>query len=692
MNIHGLKSVAKTIRSLSADGVEAANSGHPGLPLGMAEFGAWLFAERLVHNPENSGWANRDRFVLSAGHGSMLMYSLLHLCGYQLPLKELKNFRQLHSLTPGHPEYGHTDGIETTTGPLGQGLANAVGMAMAAAHCAAVFNTERHSIINHFVYALMGDGCVMEGISTEAASLAGHVKLSKLIVFYDSNKISIEGSTNLAFSEDVGRKFDAMGWHVQHADAYSFSAMDSALNAAQAEARKTGGRPSLIILNSTIGKGAPNKEGSAGVHGSPLGDEEMRAFRKNMNIPNEPFHKLPGVDEFFAEKRREWTAREQDWNTLFDAWAADNPELYAKWQKWHADITSADLPTLPEYACGDSEATRVSSGATLQKLSAALGNLIGGSADLAPSNNTLIKAETDFSADNYGGRNLRFGVREHGMGAIVNGMILYGGLRPYAATFLVFSDYMRPAIRLAALMNLPVVYVFTHDSVFIGEDGPTHQPVEQICALRIIPNLHVLRPADAEETQEAWKHALLRRKGPVALILTRQKLEVYAKPPHWKEDFHRGAYIAFESSAARADAPSPTGAAVPAPAAASASAPAASANTIAIIATGSEVQLAITAGQAYADSQANTVVRVISMTCRKLFDAQNTAFRERLIPRGSAVFVVEAGIAMGWEGLASSRDHILSIDRFGMSAPGAMVAAELGLTSDRLLEMLKMRG
>lgn len=408
MDIQILETVAKTIRSLSADGVEAANSGHPGLPLGMAEFGAWLFAERLHHNPANSKWANRDRFVLSAGHGSMFIYSLLHLSGYRLPLEELKNFRQLNSLTPGHPEYGHTHGIETTTGPLGQGFANAVGMAMAAAHTAAKFNTSKHKIVDHFVYTLMGDGCMMEGISTEAASLAGHLKLGRLIAFYDSNKISIEGSTDLAFSENVGGKFKAMGWQVLEANAYDISAMDRALNSAGEDE----GRPSLIILHSVIGKGAPNKEGTAGVHGAPLGSEELSAFRKNIGLPDDAgneggFYKLPGVEEFFSKKRRIWAEQEKEWQGLFDVWASENPALHAEWQKWQEPIRAENLPALDLSEGGSSKtgmATRASSGLALQTLSATFANLIGGSADLAPSNNTLIKAETDFAAGNYGGR------------------------------------------------------------------------------------------------------------------------------------------------------------------------------------------------------------------------------------------------------------------------------------------------
>ena len=675
MDTQVLESVAKTIRSLSADGVETANSGHPGLPLGMAEFGAWLFAGRLNHNPANSGWVNRDRFILSAGHGSMLLYSLLHLCGYNLPIKELKNFRQLHSLTPGHPEYGHTDGVETTTGPLGQGFANAVGMAMAQAYTAAKFNTPAYKIINHFIYTLLGDGCMMEGISTEAASVAGHLKLGRLIAFYDSNKISIAGSTELAFSEDIGKKFQAMGWHVLDVDAYDIGAMDEALTQAQDE----GAKPSLIILRSIIGKGAPKKAGTAGIHGSPLGSEEMAAFRKNIGLPEEGFHKAPGVAEFFQQKRRKWAEQEKEWKLMFEAWAKANPALHAEWQKWQNPISATDLESLslPEYEVGGTQATRSSSGAALQILSAAFSNLIGGSADLAPSTNTLIKSENDFAADNYGGRNLRFGVREHAMAALASGMTLYGGLRVYTATFLVFSDYMRPGIRLAALMNLPVYYVFTHDSVFVGEDGPTHQPIEHLSALRAIPNLHLVRPGDPEESNVAWRYALRRQNGPTALVLTRQKLAVYAKPPGWEKDFHRGAYTVFETEEAEwLTGQNPE-------------------NLTVIIATGSEVNLAIEAAKAYAKSveEENSLptkaIRVLSMPCREAFYQQDARFKEAMIPSSARCFVVEAGVSLGWEGLASSKEHILSIDRFGLSAPAGEIAEELGLTSAKLLEMLE---
>ena len=670
--------IAKTIRALSVDAVEVANSGHPGLPLGMAEFGAWLFGERLSHNPANTKWVNRDRFILSAGHGSMLMYSLLHLSGYRLPLEEIKNFRQINSLTPGHPEYGHTDGVETTTGPLGQGFANAVGMAMGQAYTAAKFNTPKHEVISHYIYCLMGDGCMMEGISTEAASLAGHLQLNRLIAFYDSNHISIEGNTNLSFSEDVGGKFEALGWHVNTVDAYEIDAMDRALTEAQGEKTK----PSLIILRSIIGKGAPNKAGTAGVHGAALGKEEIAAFRKNIGLPEESFYIAPGVNEFFQSKRKEWAQQEYEWNKLFEAWAQTNPALYAEWQKWQSPVGVADLESLsfPAQETGATQATRSSSGAVLQVLSAAFGNFIGGSADLAPSNNTLIKAESDFSAHNYRGRNLRFGVREHAMAAVANGLTLYGGLRTYIATFLVFSDYMRPSIRLAALMNIPVNYVFTHDSVFVGEDGPTHQPVEHLCALRTIPNLHVLRPGDAEETNEAWKYALLRHDGPSALVLTRQNLAVYAKPPGWEKDFHRGAYLAFATEYASEQADS--------------------VDLTVIVATGSEVNLAIEAAKAYAASSATKkdgassgkgkqAVHVVSMPSREVFYRQDARFREALVPLSARVFVVEAGISLGWEGLASSAAHILSIDRFGLSAPGKKIAEVLGLTAAKLLEMME---
>ncbi len=660
MNIPALNSIAKTLRALSADAVEAANSGHPGLPLGMAEFGAWLYGEVMSHNPENPHWMNRDRFVLSAGHGSMFIYSLLHLSGYSLPLEELKAFRQLDSMTPGHPEYGHTPGVETTTGPLGQGFANAVGLAIAREFTAAKFNTKEHRIIDHAIYTLVGDGCLMEGISSEAASLAGHLRLGSLIAFYDSNRISIEGSTELAFTEDVGGRFESMGWQVIQADPYDYSSMSQALEGA----KKEGAKPSLIILPSVIGKGAPNKAGSHKVHGAPLGGDERAAFRKALGIPEDrDFYIADGVAEYFAQRRSQWKKDEEQWNALFAKWSNDNPELRKTWDSWHAGIDEADLDALelPALSPGESQASRASSGAVLQILAERFSNILGGSADLAPSNNSHIEAESDFGPTTRTGRNFHFGVREHAMGAVVNGMALYGGLRAYAATFLVFSDYMRPAIRLAAIMNLPVTYVFTHDSIYVGEDGPTHQPIEHVSVLRAIPNLDVLRPADAEETAEAWKYALKRKTGPTVLSLTRQGLQSFAKAKDWQEGFAKGAYTVFEKNAGNGV-------------------------LTVIVATGSEVGLALEAAERIAAD--GDAVRVVSMPGRDAFYRQDRQYRDALIPLDARVFVAEAGISMGWEGIASSQDHILAIDRFGLSAPGKKAAEALGLTAERLYSLI----
>jgi transketolase len=523
MNADGLTASALSVRALSMDAVQAANSGHPGLPMGCAEIGSLMYGEILKHAPHDPEWIDRDRFVLSAGHGSMLLYSLLHLSGYDLALDDIKKFRQIGSKCAGHPEYGLAPGVETTTGPLGAGFSNAVGMAIAETHLAEIFNTEQHTIIDHYTYALAGDGCLMEGISSEAASLAGHLGLGKLIVLYDSNSISIEGSTSLAFSENVAARFKAYGWQVLEGDAYDFQQMSQLIQKAQAETEK----PSLIILRSIIGKGSPNKAGTHGVHGAPLGEEEVIASRRELGIPeDQSFFVHPEARNYFKQKQPIWRQQYVEWEETFKAWANANPDLKDRWDTYMKPGFPQDID-FPGFGPGDAEATRKVSGAVLQKLADALPNLVGGSADLAPSNNSELENYGHYSREDRGGRNFHFGVREHAMGGITNGIALHGGLRPYAATFLVFSDYMRPAIRLAALMKLPVIYIFTHDSIYIGEDGPTHQPVEQLAALRAIPGLTVLRPGDPEETVEAWKIAVENQSGPTALVLTRQKVTTY---------------------------------------------------------------------------------------------------------------------------------------------------------------------
>ena len=652
MNKKGIEAAALSIRALSMDAVQAANSGHPGLPMGCAELGAVLYGDVLKHYPGDPSWIDRDRFVLSAGHGSAFLYSLLHLSGYGLTLDDLKNFRQMGSLTPGHPEYGHTIGVETTTGPLGAGFSNAVGMALAEAFLAAKFNTAEHTIIDHYTYALSGDGCMMEGITSESASLAGHLKLGKLIVFYDSNSITIEGGTSLAFSEDVAARFKAYGWHVQSGDMYDPEGVEGMIN----KAKSAEDQPSLIILKSVIGKGSPHKAGTSGIHGAPLGDEEIKETRRNLGIPeNESFYIAPGAKEFFDTKNSASSAEYKKWQETFLQWADRNPELK---KEWDAFFSAPDVSAVqwPSYSIGDSVATRKASGAAIKAASKVIGNLVGGSADLAPSNNTAMDFG-DFSAGNKAGRTLHFGVREHAMGGITNGIALHGGLVAFSATFLVFSDYMRPAMRLAALMKLPVVFIMTHDSVFVGEDGPTHQPVEHVSSLRMIPGMRVFRPADGEETNAAWEMALSAKDHPATLALTRQGLKVFKKADSsWEETIKMGAYIARDTDG-DPDA--------------------------VIVATGSEVNLALAAAE-----KSDKKVRVVSMMSRELFMEQSSSFRKSIIPDGVKTVVVEAGVRTGWEGIATSTDDILSIDTFGISAPYKDVVKHFGFTVENVLKML----
>lgn len=655
MNIKALEAVALSVRSLSMDGVQKANSGHPGLPMGVAEFGALLYGEILKHHPGDSKWFDRDRFVLSAGHGSMFLYSLLHLAGYKVGLDDLKEFRQLGSKTPGHPEYGWTDGVETTTGPLGAGFSNAVGMAIAESMLAAKFNTPKHTVIDHYTYALSGDGCMMEGITSEAASLAGHLGLSKLIVFYDSNKITIEGPTELAFTEDVGARFEAYGWQVLKGDAYDIAGMADLAAKAKAETKK----PSLIILTSTIGKGSPNKAGSHDVHGAPLGADEIVATRKNLGIPDgKEFYIHPDALTYFKERRVVGERAYKAWQDTFKSWAAENPALKKEYDAIISGKPDVSAFVMPDFKIGDKIATRSASGKSLQAIAKTMSNLVGGSADLAPSNNTAMPEHGDYNKGNRGGRTLHFGVREHGMGGVVNGIALHGGLRPFCATFLVFADYMRPAIRLAALMKLPVIYIFTHDSIFVGEDGPTHQPIEHIASLRIIPGLVVLRPGDAQETAEAWKTAIARTDGPTVLALTRQNLTVYEKAdPNWKENFSKGAYVVKDSTGAP-DA--------------------------VIVASGSEVEMAIKAAAKVPGKK----VRIVSMPSMDLFMKQAHSYWGSVIPPGVRTITAEAGVSFGWDRIASSSKDILGIDRFGESGPGGKVAEHLGLTADALAGLI----
>ncbi|MGB4140437.1 MAG: transketolase, partial [Limnochordia bacterium] len=629
-----LKHMANIIRGLSADGVEKAGSGHPGMPLGCAEIGSVLYFDVLRHSPENPKWPNRDRFVLSAGHASMLLYSLLHLSGYDLSLDDLRNFRQLHAKTAGHPEYGHADGIETTTGPLGQGFANAVGMAIAVQMVAARFNRPGYPVVDYYTYVLCGDGCMMEGITSEASSYAGHLKLGKLIVIYDSNGITIEGSTELAFTESVKDRYLAYGWHVQEIDGHDIDQIKRALVLAKQETE----RPSLIVAKTNIGHGAPNKAGTAAVHGAPLGKEEILAMKRAIGLPETEFYVSETADQMRQEVISRGSALVADWNRLFNEWREKYPDLAEEWDQAFGCKLPEDLTSrMPAFQPGDKLATRAASGKTVNALAKEVPYLIGGSADLAPSNNTHMDGFGNIKAGDFTGRNFNFGIREHAMGAIMNGISLTGGFRIFGGTFLVFSDYLRPAIRLAAMMKQPVIYVFTHDSIYVGEDGPTHQPIEQTESLRLIPNLWVFRPADAEETVHAWIAALKRLDGPSALVLTRQALPVL--PKHDSANMDKGGYIHY---AEKKDL------------------------DLTIVAAGSEVSLAVDAAKLL--EQEGFGVRVVSILCREEFMAQDPAYRDQVIPPTKPVLAVEVGVGSGWYSICpGARIRVFSLDQFGRS-------------------------
>jgi transketolase len=649
-----------TIRMLSAECVEKARSGHPGMPMGAAPMAYLLWTKFLKHNPANPAWPDRDRFVLSAGHGSMLLYSLLHLTGYDLPLSELKNFRQWGSKTPGHPERGHAPGVETTTGPLGQGFANGVGMAVAERILAARFNRPGHEIVNHFTYGIVSDGDLMEGISHEAASLAGHLGLGKIIYLYDDNHVSIEGSTDLAFSENRLARFAAYGWHVQQvADGNALMAIENALISAQRETR----RPSMIAVRTVIGYGSPNKEGTASAHGEPLGAEEIKLSKEKLGWPLEPDYFIPEEAlTNFRQAVEKGEEREEEWSASLRTYEKAHPDLAKEWHAWMQgelpEGWETDIPSFPPDKKGD--ATRNASGKVLNAIAGRVGNLIGGSADLAPSNKTLVKDGGDFQANHYDGRNLRFGVREHGMGGILNGMALHGGLIPYGGTFLIFSDYMRPAIRLASLMRLKVIYVFTHDSIGLGEDGPTHQPVEQLAALRAIPGLVVLRPCDASETAAAWRFAVEKKNGPVALALTRQTVPVLDRNRFASaEGLYRGAYILSDPADGDPD--------------------------VILIGTGSEVHLAVAAAERLEEKGARP--RVVSMPSWELFDIQPEDYRSRVLPdRIRARVAVEAGVPQGWHRYVGASGEVIGINHFGASAPYQVLYERFGLTAERIVE------
>jgi transketolase len=650
-----------TLRTLSMDAIEAANSGHPGAPLGLAPAGYVLWTRVLKHNPKNPHWPDRDRFVLSGGHASMLLYSLLHLTGYDVGLDDLKGFRQWGSRTPGHPEYGHTPGVETTTGPLGQGVANAVGMAMAERHLAARFNRPGLEIVDHRTYVMCGDGDLMEGISAEAASLAGHLGLGRLICIYDDNRISIEGKTDIAFTEDVGLRFEAYNWHVQRVDdGNDIDAIEAALAVARAET----GKPSLILLRTHIAYGSPNKQDTADAHGAPLGKDEVCLTKRNLGCPEDELFCVPPatravLDSCVARGRD----AEAEWAERYARFADQYPDLARQWETVQKNLPENGWDSdIPDFADTETIATRAASGKVLNAIAERMPALIGGSADLAPSNKTLIDTATDFQKDAYDGRNIRFGVREHAMGALMSGMALHGGLRPYGGTFLVFADYMRPAIRLASLMKLPVIYVFTHDSVAVGEDGPTHQPVEHLASLRAIPGLTVIRPADATETADAWRQAIQTTTGPVALILSRQKLPVFGAGFSAPEGrLARGAYILSDSEG------------VPG---------------LILIATGSEIHITLqAAGILRSEGMA---VRVVSMPSWELFESADAAYREKVLPSEvTARLAVEAGLPMGWERYVGRRGAVIGMAGFGASAPGSVVLEKFGFTAENIVATVR---
>ncbi len=645
-----------TIRFLAADAVQQANSGHPGLPMGAAPMAFTLWTRYLRHNPRNPKWPGRDRFILSGGHGSMLLYSLLHLTGYDLPLEEIKNFRQCGSKTPGHPEYGLTPGVEVTTGPLGQGFGQGVGMAIAATRLAGEFNKPGHEIIQSYIYGIVTDGDLMEGVSSEAASLAGHLQLGRIIYLYDDNHISIDGSTDLAFTEDRGARFEAYGWHVQQiGDGNDVEAIDAAIKAAQADPR-----PSLIAVRTTIGFGAPKKQGTSKAHGEPLGDEELKAAKENLGWPVEPRFLIPGdVMEFYREAVERGREQEDEWMQRFDAYKQVFPELGAELQRrLDGELPEgwdSNLPTFPVDVKG--MATRSSSGKVLNALSAKLPELIGGSADLTPSNNTKFEEAGDFQKDNPGGRYLRFGVREHGMGAALNGLNLFGGLIAYGGTFLIFSDYMKPAIRIAAISSVGSIFVFTHDSVGLGEDGPTHQPIEHLMALRAVPNLTVIRPADANEVADAWRVAISRRNKPTALALTRQNVPTLDRS-NGSTLLEKGAYVLRDFG----ENPQ-----------------------LVLMATGSEVGLIYEAAQKlFAEG---TAVRVVSFPSWELFEEQDEAYRESVLPKNvTARLAVEAGATLGWERYAKS---VIGLDHYGASAPYKVIFEKFGFTVDNVVAKAK---
>ncbi|WP_082234111.1 transketolase [Halobacillus massiliensis] len=647
-----------TIRTLTIDAVEKANSGHPGMPMGSAPMAYTLWTEFMNHNPKNSSWFNRDRFVLSAGHGSMLLYSLLHLSGYNVSIDDLKNFRQWDSKTPGHPEYGHTDGVEATTGPLGQGLAMATGMAMAEAHLSAKYNRDHYNVVDHHTFAICGDGDLMEGVSQESASLAGHLGLGKLVVLYDSNDISLDGDLNRSFSESVEKRYEAYGWQVIRVeDGTDTDTIAKAIEQAKANTDQ----PTMIEVKTIIGYGSPNKSGKSASHGAPLGEEEATAAKEYYKWGHdEPFHVPEEVYQDFKDKvQANGEKQEQAWNELFSQYKEAHPELASELEA----AIEGKLPEgwekeLPVYTAGEDKlATRASSGEAINALSDKIPYFFGGSADLAGSNKTAVKDQEDFSRKNYAGRNIWFGVREFAMAAALNGMALHGGLKVYGGTFFVFSDYLRPALRLSALMNLPVNYVLTHDSVAVGEDGPTHEPVEQLASLRAMPNLSVMRPADGNETSAAWRLMLESNTTPTALVLTRQGLPTLKGTSY--EGVKRGAYILSDS-----DKSTPDGI---------------------LLASGSEVQLAVRAQEELKTKGYD--VRVVSVPSFDRFEAQDSEYKEKVLPSDVRQrLAIEMGASFGWERYVGIDGAVIGIDKFGASAPGDEVIEKYGFTVENVVK------
>ena len=655
--MNSCKIITNTIRGLSVDGVAAANSGHPGMPLGMADVCAVLWSEHMNFNPKNPKWLNRDRFILSAGHGSMLIYSLLHLYGYDLSMDDLKAFRQWGSKTPGHPENFVTAGVETTTGPLGQGVANAVGFALAEASLAARYNREGSEIIDHYTYVVAGDGCLQEGISHEACSFAGHNKLGKLIMLYDSNNITIDGPTHISFTEDTGKRFEAYGWQVLEIDGHDYDQ----INAAIAEAKKEKSKPSIIICKTIIGFGSPNRAGTSKAHGEPFPAEEIELMKEKLGLPKDKSFFVPDeISDLRAKTQEKGENLEKKWNELWENYKNKNQEAAKELENSIKGEISKEALDIPLFGSEKAIATRSASGMVLNHIAKYIPQLMGGSADLTPSNNTLPAGEESFSPENPKGRYIRYGVREHGMAAIMNGMALHGGVLPYSGTFFVFSDYMRPAMRMSALMEQQVVYVLTHDSIGLGEDGPTHQPEAHLWAYRMIPNMTVIRPMDANETAEAWKSALKNKKGPTCLVLTRQNLPVYDRAGlGWakSEEAQKGGYVLCEDKDFEAI----------------------------IIATGSEVELAVEA-KAKLNEQ-GVKVRIVSMPSTNIFDEQPQEYKESVLPKNILKRVaVEAGITLGWYKYVGLEGRVIGLDRFGASAPYKILYKEFGITTDAIVE------